>query len=56
MNPVWQIAYDQLSIDELEDIVAQKRKEQGSLKAMTDEEIQINEYRKYFRSLKKSKI
>lgn len=55
MNPYRIIAKEHLSIEELEQIIVEKRQEQGQIKAMSDRDIQINEYRKYFRSLKPAK-
>lgn len=52
MNPYRAIAKEHLSIEELEQIIAEKREEQGQIKAMSDRDKQINEYRKYFRNLK----
>ena len=55
MNPYRAIAKEHLSIEELEEIIIEKKQEQGSLKALSDEEIQLNEYRKMIRNSKPSK-
>lgn len=47
MNPYWQIAFEHLSVEELEEILAKKR--QGEkLNPITERERHINELMKLF--------
>lgn len=49
MNPVWQIAHDQLSIEQLEEIITSKRKKEGHIKKLSDREQMKERYRQRFR-------
>lgn len=55
MNPYRAIAKEHLSIEELEEIIIEKKQEQGSLKAMSEEDLYRNNFRKYLRTLKPAK-
>lgn len=47
MNPYWQIAFEHLSVEELEEILAKKRQKK-TLKPMSEERKRINELKKLF--------
>ena len=47
MNPYWQIAFEHLSVEELEEILAKKRQKK-TLKPISDKEKRIQELMKLF--------